>query len=74
MDVKELLNTLEQRKKGLAYELWKQACLNQYILSKDFPKTPEDASPELYPPKQTYKMFDFLKTGSRKGEIKNGKY
>lgn len=70
MDVTELLNTLEQRKKGLAYELWKQAYLNQYILTDKFPETPEKASPELYPPPKAYKMFNFLKNGSRKGEIK----
>ena len=70
MDVMELLNTLRQRKKGLAYELWKQAYLNQYVVATGFPESPEKASPELYPPPKTYKMFNFLKNGSRKGEIK----
>lgn len=73
MDITELVNTLKQRKKGLAYKLWKQALLNKYILAKEFPKTPEDASPELYPPRKTYKMYDFLKNGTRKGMIKNGR-
>lgn len=72
MDITELVSTLKQRKIGLAYELWKQALLNRLILANDFPKNPEEASPELYPPRKAYKMYDFLKQGSRKGEIKNG--
>lgn len=71
MDVIELLNTLKQRKKGLAYQMWKQMVLNAYILAPEkMPKTPEEGSPELYPPPKTYKKFDFLKKGNRKGEIK----
>lgn len=70
MTMYELLNTLEQRRKGLAYQVWKQAVLNCFVLSpKNIPKSPESACPELYPPKKKYKMYDFLK-GSRKGEIK----
>lgn len=66
MDLNELENTLEQRKKGLAYELWKQANLNTFINRPDlFPDTPEKASPELYPPPKTYKMPEFLKKGRR---------
>ena len=73
MDVKELVDTLINARKGLAYRLWKQACLNKFIMSSEFPESPEIASPELYPPPKTYKMYDFLKNGSRKGEIKNGR-
>ena len=62
MDLKELQNTLEQRKKGLAYKLWKQANLNTFINRPDkFPDNPEKACPELYPPPKTYKMPEFLK-------------
>lgn len=62
MDLKELENTLEQRKKGLAYKLWKQANLNTFVNRPDlFPNTPQDACPELYPPPKTYKMPEFLK-------------
>ena len=64
MDMKELRNTLISRRRGLAYQLWKQMILNRYILAtkvSDIPKTPEEASPELYPPKKTYAMPDFLK-------------
>lgn len=73
MDITELVNTLKQRKKGLAYELWKQSLLNRLIMTTEFPKSPEEACPELYPPKKTYKMYDFLKNGSRKGEKKDGR-
>lgn len=66
MDLKELENVLEQRKKGLAYNLWKQAMLNTFVRDPEqFPKTPEDASPELYPPPKTYKMPEFLKNAKK---------
>ena len=66
MDLKELENTLEQRKKGLAYKLWKQANLNTFINAPDkFPQKPEDACPELYPPPKTYKMPEFLKKAKK---------
>lgn len=63
MTVKELLKTLEQRKKGLAYRIWKEANLIGVSFGdgKKFPSNPEEASPELYPPKVTVKMPDFLK-------------
>ena len=59
MTVRELIITLEQTNKGLAYKMWKQANLIGCILDK-FPKNPEEACPELYPPKKSYKMPDFL--------------
>lgn len=62
MTIRELLKTLEQRKKGLAYKMWKTANLTgTSIAGKEFPSTPEEASPELYPPKVSIKMPDFLK-------------
>jgi hypothetical protein len=63
LDIFELTDLLTNRKQGLAYELWKSFVLNRYILAefKDIPKTPEEACPELYPPKKKYKMPDFLK-------------
>lgn len=74
MDIYELINTLEQRKKGMAYQLWKQAVLNCYVLDpKEMPESPEKACPELYPTPKKYKMFDFLKNRNGKGEIKNAK-
>ena len=65
MTLSELTKTLEHRKKGLAYELWKQAALITMGVSdilKDkksksiFPNNPQEASPELYPPKPKIKL------------------
>lgn len=70
MTLGELTNTLINKKKGLAYEMWKQAHLitlgiSDLLASKNspfaFPPTPEDASPELYPPKPSIARPDFLK-------------
>lgn len=70
MTIEELYKTLDNRRKGLAYSLWKQAELNRYVLDpKNFPNTPEEASPELYPPKKTYKKFSFLE--GKEKEIKH---
>lgn len=69
MDLKELTNALSQKKQGLAYTMWKQAYLTILGVSdllKDrnskamFPKTPEEASPELYPQKPSIKKPKFL--------------
>jgi hypothetical protein len=65
MTLKELSDTLEYRKKGMAYELWKQAVLTTMGIAdllKDkkskaiFPNSPQEASPELYPPKPSLKI------------------
>lgn len=61
MTVKELRQTLQQRNKGLAYEMYKQAGLVAMAVFGKIPDTPEKASPELYPPKKTYKMSDWMK-------------
>lgn len=70
MDMNELVNTLKQRRKALAYKIWKQAYLitlgtNELLSAKRnesiFPKSPEEACPELYPPKPKIDMPDFLK-------------
>lgn len=62
MTIKELIKTLEQRKKGLAYKVWKEANLiGASFGENDFPNNPESACPELYPPKISIKMPDFLK-------------
>ena len=55
----ELRKTLEQRKEGLSYRLWKQGNLCQMM--KKYPETPDEANPELAKPKKTYKMPEFLK-------------
>lgn len=59
MTVYELRTTLEARKKGLAYRLWKTGNLCQ--LMQKYPQNPEEACPELSKPKKTYQMPDFLK-------------
>ena len=66
MTLKELRNTLEYRKKGLAYTMWKQAMLttlgindlfkDKKIARSIFPASPQDACPELYPPKPSIKI------------------
>lgn len=55
----ELKKTLEQRREGLSYKLWKQGNLSQMM--EKYPETPEEASPELSKPKKTIAMPDFLK-------------
>jgi hypothetical protein len=65
MTLRELSDTLEYRKKGLAYKLWKEAVLITMGISdllKDkksksvFPNNPQEASPELYPPRPRLKI------------------
>lgn len=61
MTLKELLDTLESRRKGLAYKVWKNAYLISWaVMGKQYPKLPEGASPELYPKKPRIKMPDNL--------------
>lgn len=66
----ELKMMLMNINKGLAYKMWKQAMLNGAVFSKEFPNSPEKASPELYPNKKHYEMPDFLKEKA----IKRGVY
>lgn len=62
MTVKELIETLENRRKGLAYRIWKQGILfGSAFGGKKYPKDPEAASPELYPKKKTIPMPEILK-------------
>lgn len=70
MTIKELAETLENRKQGLAYEIWKQAYLTVLGVSDlmrdkhkkaNFPESPEKASPELFPRKPTIKKPNFLR-------------
>ena len=57
MTVSELIDTLEARRKGLGYKIWKQSYLIAWaVMGKQYPKTPEKASPELYKKKKTMKM------------------
>lgn len=57
MTVKELIDTLIAKRKGLGYRLWKQSYLIAWaVMGKQFPRSPEKASPELFPKKPTIKM------------------
>ena len=71
MTITEINDTIENRQRGKAYDLWKQAEIIARMVSKEPYKTPEEACPELYPPKKAYKMPEFLKDkNKRKGEEK----
>lgn len=62
MTLTELIETLENRRIGLGYKMWKQAYLNALAqCGSKFPTTPEEATPELYPPKKSIPMPDFLR-------------
>ena len=61
MTLYELKNALKQANKGLAYTLWKEAIITASMFGKNAPLNPEQASPELYPPKKRYKMPDWMK-------------
>ena len=60
MTMYELVKTLENRRKGLAYEIWRLASLTRSPFAKNFPSTPEEAMPELFPKKEGIRMPDFL--------------
>lgn len=61
MTLYELKNTLREANAGLSYFMWKQAGLTIAMLGKERPKTPQEANPELYPPKKTYKMPEWVR-------------
>ena len=61
MTLYELENALKEVNKGLAYTMWKQAVLTISMLGKNAPNNPEKGSPELYPPKKTYKMPEWVR-------------
>lgn len=73
MTLYELKNALREVNEGLAYTMWKQAVLTMSMLGKKAPKNPREGSPELYPPKKTYKMPEwmvrkYLERGKQKNE------
>lgn len=61
MTLKELKNGLEQANKGLAYYMFRDKILLNQALAGKMKKTPQDALPELYPPKKTYRMPDWIR-------------
>ena len=70
LTIAELTEMLTARRQGQAYDMWRQASLiGLAVFGKHYPKTPEEALPELFPPKKKYKMPDFLKERmARKGK------
>ena len=52
---------LENKRKGLAEHLFKEAVIIGKLFNKDFPQTSEEAFPELYPPKKTYEVSSWIK-------------
>lgn len=59
MTLFELTDTLEMRRQGLAYEIWRVGNLSQ--LMEKYPESPQDAMPDLFPPKKGIKMPDWVK-------------
>ena len=72
MTLKELLNGLEQANKGLAYTLFKDKVLLNQSLAGKMKKTPQEACPELFPPKKTYRMPDWLAKRYKKQQRRGG--
>ena len=61
LDLDELINTIQEKQKGLAYQIWRLASLTRSPFVKNFPETPQEACPELYPKPKGIPMPDFLK-------------
>ena len=61
MTLQELVDTLEFRRKGLAYEIYRIASLCHSPFIKNFPSSPKEAIPELFPIEKGRPMPDFLK-------------
>ena len=66
MTIAELEITLINKRKGLAYKIWRLASFTRSPFVKDFPKSPKEAMPELFPPEQGIPMPDFLKEKAMK--------
>ena len=66
MTLKEMEITLESRRKGLAYKIWRLATFTHSPFVKEFPRNPQEAMPELYPEQKGIPMPDFLKEKAMK--------
>ena len=66
MTLKELESTLENKRIGLAYKIWRLATLTHSPFVQNFPNNPKDAMPELYPIEKGIPMPDFLKEKAMK--------
>jgi len=66
MTMKELEQTLESKRKGLAYRIWRLATFTHSPFVQNFPNSPKEAMPELYPIEKGIPMPDFLKEKAMK--------
>lgn len=60
MTMTELEETLEYRRQGLAYEIYRISSLCHSPFVKNFPASPKEALPELFPVEKGIPMPDFL--------------
>jgi len=61
MTLKELEQTLINRRQGLGNNIYRLACLVRSPFCKEFPNSPKEAFPDLYPQEKGIPMPDFLK-------------
>ena len=60
MDMYELTDTIEYRRKGMGYAIWRLASLTRSPWVQNFPEKPEDACPELFPQKKGIPMEQWM--------------
>ena len=62
MTVREMIDYIDARNRILGYKIWKMAYLTAWACmdGKTYPKTPQKASPELYPKPKTIPMPEKL--------------
>lgn len=62
MTPSESIISLEHKKKGLAYRMWKESYLTGLAFGgKKYPRTPQEASPDLYPKQKTIAIPEELR-------------
>ena len=66
MTIKELEITLENRRKGMANKIWRLAVFTHSPFVSEFPKSPREAMPDLFPIQKGIPMPDFLKEKAMK--------
>jgi len=66
MTLTELEMTLENRRKGLANKIWRLSLFTHSPLFTEFPKSPREAMPDLFPIQTGIPMPEFLKEKAMK--------
>lgn len=62
MSIKELLFSLKYIREGDAFFYWKMGMMNRAAFgAKTYPRSPKDASPELFEKKKSVKVPEWLK-------------